>query len=771
MQHLKSDVPNLKLAALAALWFAVVLAVAFTLKLPNNEWSKDQPMFRWQLALEFVAPVAAKLPSGQNDAAPSAWLVISQRLDLVGVAAWILTGAWGIGHLLFRLVRPPQLEKSLERTVFGLGIGLAALSLITLGLGLAGVLSRGLMGSLLTLSFSAEILLRFTHPVPQLAIPAPRSSFVPLPLSRTHWLLLATALPFLWYTLLGALLPSIDFDVNEYHFEGPKEFFQAGRISLLEHNVYTSFPFLTEMLTLLAMVLSDDWYRGALAGKALLMCFEPLTALALLAAGRRWFGNTAGVVAAILWLSTPWAYRISTIAYAEGGLAFYLFASLLAFQIAVEQISGDPLLREPGRDGKGTGRQLLLAGLLAGSAMACKYPGVLSVVIPLAIVLCGLIWARRALAPPSWKLPLAFAAGVAIAIGPWLLKNAVETGNPVYPLAYRIFGSRDWDPALDARWRKAHSPDSYTASSLADLVLDVATRNDWVNPLLFALAPLALFAGGTRRRVRWLWFYVGWLVITCWLFTHRLDRFWVPMLPVVALLAGAGAAWWWSALPRGFWRFTIVLPLAGMGLFHLEFITTRLGGYNDFYADLDDAGRYAARLAAPEIAYLNEHLPAGSKVLSVGDAAVFEARFPIVYNTVFDRSIFEEWLAARPGERPAGLGLCDAETIRKKLADERITHIYVCWREILRYRSPGNYGYTDFVTPERFAELQRLGILGPALPAPGGRRRLADLDRTSREAFELWGKGLIQGQGKRREFLTYQVFPVASQNNDGVAGS
>ncbi len=33
--------------------------------------------------------------------------------------------------------------------------------------------------------------------------------------------------------ILASMLPSIDFDVLEYHLQGPKEYYQAGRISLL----------------------------------------------------------------------------------------------------------------------------------------------------------------------------------------------------------------------------------------------------------------------------------------------------------------------------------------------------------------------------------------------------------------------------------------------------------------------------------------------------------------------------------------------------------
>ena len=55
------------------------------------------------------------------------------------------------------------------------------------------------------------------------------------------------------------------------------------------------------------------------------------------------------------------------------------------------------------------------------------------------------------------------------------------------------------------------------------------------------------------------------------------------------------------------------------------------------------------------MAYMNETLPKGSKVLCVGDQEVFDARFPVVYNTVFNPSIFEQSVAvaAPPGTRSA----------------------------------------------------------------------------------------------------------------------
>jgi hypothetical protein len=41
--------------------------------------------------------------------------------------------------------------------------------------------------------------------------------------------------------------------------------------------------------------------------------------------------------------------------------------------------------------------------------------------------------------------------------------------------------------------------------------------------------------------------------------------------------------------------------------------------------------------------------------------------------------------------------------------------VYVNWNEIARYRGPGNYGYTDYVTPELIHDelVKKQGLLRP----------------------------------------------------------
>jgi hypothetical protein len=696
-------------------WLVGFCLYFYSFELPNNreEWSRPLIWIRLPELLSISALFSAP------------WGNLAQRADLFGIAAVILAGAWGLGHLSLRLVSPSIEGPSAERTFFAFGLGLTAISLLTLLLGLAGLLYRGIFVGLFVAGIAAELFWRGRERRdPAVKLKNSGSASPSATLQSTHlWIALAVVAPFLIVMWLGSMSPENDFDVREYHFEGPKEYFQNGRISFLPHNVYTSFPFLNEMLVLLGMVLRNDWYWGALAGKCVFFAYAPLTALGLYAAGRRWFSPAAGLLAAVVYLTSPWVDRITTIAYVEAGLSFFLYAALFAAMIAIDRM----------RSGRLELRPVLLAGLLAGSGMACKYTGAMQVVAPIGVALVVASWFALPSAAPrlrsALKTALVFGLGVAITIGPWLLKNLAETGNPIYPLGYAIFGGTNWNPELDAKFRAGHT--AHSPRTLAQGFIDVVADNDWSSPLWYGLAPLALFVRSGRRIVLGLWLFAAYLFVTWWAFTHQIDRFWVPMIPVVSLLAGIGATWRVEPL----WRYgrNVVLALAIVFNFAFEAgtETSYLCGFNAFLTERSQAREIAAH---KYIAYLNHTLPKDAKVLCVGEAEVFEAPFPLVYNTVFDKSIFQEWFAIpAPGVPDGKLRLKPAAEIRAKLHAEGITHVYVNWQEIRRYRSPGSYGYTHFVAPSRFDQLVADGVLGG--PTTFGVESVAGLEKTAIPQF------------------------------------
>ena len=487
----------------------------------------------------------------------------------------------------------------------------------------------------------------------------------------------AVTVPFVLLMVLGAMLPTIEFDATEYHLQGPKEYYQAGRIGFLPHNVYASMPFGVEMLHLLGMEVLGDWWSGALVGQVLIALFAPATAAVVALAAGRLGGPRAAWVAGVVYLTTPWVSRLAVNPFVEGPLCFYHAALIW---VATRDEPAD----RPGRLG-------LLAGLLAGGAMAIKYPGVISAVIPF-----GLWAVARARGGDGWRVAAGYALGVALIVGPWLAKNMADTGNPVYPLAFGVFGGRDWDPAREARWNAVHGPRPVALAPLRDSVVEVLGRSDWQTPLLALLAPLTWLDRASRRRGRWLWAYAAYLFLAWWLLTHRLDRFWMPILAPLSILAGLGSVHLGA-------RWLGAILAAGIGL-NAMLCGTDLVGSTDWTVDL---GKLRAEVPArvnAAMARMDAALPPGARVLLIGQAGVFHLDRPVVYNTVFNRDLFE---GIARGRTP--------DEVRAGLARLGVDYVYVDWSEIDRYRSPGNYGFTDFETPEVFAALVEAAVLGPPL--------------------------------------------------------
>jgi hypothetical protein len=491
------------------------------------------------------------------------------------------------------------------------------------------------------------------------------------------------------------MMPPADFDVREYHLQAPKEFYALGRVQFLPHNIYANMPLGTEMLSLAGMIVCGDWWLGALVGKTLIALYAPLTALTLLAAGRRFASPAAGVIAALTYISIPWVALVSMQGLVEGAFAYYLLAALVAVMMWQ---SGNALHRE---------RLLWLAGFLAGGAVSTKYPAVLYCVLPLtAAVAYTVLDPKRRRESPShtaaWRSIVTFLLAVFVGCGLWLGKNSFETGNPVYPLLYNVFGGKTRTEEKDAQWTRVHDPPNSQLVDLAKRSGAFVLTSPWLSPLVLPLAALALFVRRQQRFVWWLAAYVAFVLLSWWCFTHRIERFWVPVLSVVALLAGIGATW--TAAPA--WRLGMV-PFIAFGLVsNFVLITSGALGDNRYFADLNLLRTDPARID-PWHSYLNEHARDVTGVLLVGDAEPFDLEVPALYNTVFDDNLFESIARGRT-----------AEEVRKALADRNISHVYVKWSEVARYRSPGNYGFTRFVEPAVFDALVKAGVLAE-LPAIG----------------------------------------------------
>ena len=296
---------------------------------------------------------------------------------------------------------------------------------------------------------------------------------------------------------------------------------------------------------------------------------------------------------------------------------------------------------------------------------------------------------------------LACLLGWSMVMAPWLARNVADTGNPVYPLGYRVFGGGLWNEAREAQWQHAHGPKAVTLKALRNSLVDVAGRSDWQSPLYLAFAPFALIRPGSRRLVLALGGYATYLFLTWWLLTHRIDRFWLPLLPCLAILAGLGADW----SQRWSWRIIRGIILAIALVCNLVDCSTALTGLNEWTGNLAFLRHDVPRRLNPPLAAIDRVLPPDARILLVGPAAVFHVGHEILYNTVFNPETIE-LLAA--GKSP--------QEFHQTLKARGITHVYVDWKEINRHRAPDGYGFTDFVTAERFVAWIQAGVLDRPVP-------------------------------------------------------
>ena len=244
---------------------------------------------------------------------------------------------------------------------------------------------------------------------------------------------IAALLPALGVAALLAVTPTVDADGLGYHLTVPKLWLESQSLHYLPTYPYSNTPMGVEMLFTIALS-----FTGDAAAKTLHLCLGVLGAFTLYLAGKRLRSGVTGGAAAALYLVGP--VGVATLlgcAYLEGAVTFAMAASALAWIIWFRQ-----------RDEEGW---LRVAFALAGVGASFKITAVLLPIALGALTIAALVNPEqrrdepllRALRPALWASPL-----VLLPIAPWLVRSAIVTGNPVFPLLARWIPSRDLSPKL-----------------------------------------------------------------------------------------------------------------------------------------------------------------------------------------------------------------------------------------------------------------------------------------------------------------------------------
>ena len=533
------------------------------------------------------------------------------------------------------------------------GLGLGVLAAGVLAVAAAGVLNfAALAGLLLLAGFFA-----FRSGEPWLK--EWRRTLPPLPSGPAAWALFA-GFPVL---LMGAFIPDPFYDSLSYHLALPQTYLAAGKLVPVPDNVHSAFPQTAEMLYALGMGLGKSDALPLLlqlAGGAAVIA-------ALLHRGGS-AGRRTGALAAAIWFSAPIVMENLRFAKSDLFLALWVTLAYLALE---DWEPGSPL------------RRAAPAAIFAGLAVATKYTG--------AVFAAGL-WAAlfvrsRALPARERVRTLALFAGLALLpVLPWLVRNILVFGNPLYPFFQELSGFRYMRPENWAVFRAEQSQFSAGAFRWSDLALTFWRQTfsgheypsmNFIGPVWLAALPAALLFGLEEKKMRAALLWCCAFALFGASRTSLARYFFLPVLPVLSLaLAGSAAA-----APEGFFRRTYGLLLAagillcGAGwlpaLERAAYGRTALAGLSEEKTRLlYSPGTYDAAV------WMDANLPRDCRLLLVG-----ETRGRLYPRPLTAPSVHNEHLLSRlvnEGEDPDGL--------YRRLLSSGFTHILFNASEFERTR-------------------------------------------------------------------------------------
>ena len=599
------------------------------------------------------------------------------------VIPWLLymTVCLGLGRILLQKLLKIKNLNALDVFAFGLCLGHGLLGFVMFGLGSMGWWGERVIWSVTTVLFSLAVIGNL-----DLFQRKKESPVIALSLFSGFWGKTMAVLAFFALFMQGfySLAPVIFYDALVYHLAVPKIYQLAGGLVPTPTNLYSGIPMHMQTVYGWALFVSDEILAQLIHWSQALGLF-----LGFLGISLRKKVPIAGWTACAVFFSTPLVGgNISRVAV-DGASAFVVFLSVYAFSLYLDT-------RE---------RNLwILSALCTGLAMGIKYPN-----WPFALVLGVCFLLLRI----SLKETAIYGLIVLACVFPWVMKNWVFYGNPIFPYFHEW-----WNPlaTYPVHWRGLQG-DAWARDWKAIFsggirpVLDVVLHpwnqtikgisdDDFLGPLfLVALPGFIFFRGETKINRIWLWVLFGlWMV---WWPMTRMPRFFMPGLALFSLVVGfmsAGFPRFRSAV------FTLVMVLVVHNLFWnagRAFLGLKAGPYLEGLQSKSDylsSSPYStySTPSYPSYHWINKNTPRDAHVLVLGDARGFYLDRPFQSSSVFDTDLFTAWVKRSSS----------SQDFVAKLKKENITHLAVNMGEMMRLRRNAGFNEQHIQTLAEFFSTQ-----------------------------------------------------------------
>ncbi len=289
---------------------------------------------------------------------------------------------------------------------------------------------------------------------------------------------------------LLSLVPPVSRDALTHHLAIPKLYIRHGGIYEIPGLDFSYYPMNLDLLYMIPLYFGND-----IIPKFIHFLFALLTGGLIYSYLANKLGKLYGLLGALFFLSIPIIIKLSITVYVDLGLIFFTTASMLLLFKWIEK--------------KYRYRYLITAGVCCGLAVGTKYNGLISLLLlssctPILFLRTTEFDKRTNLI--ALKHGFFFALSAIAIASPWLVRNAIWTGNPLYPLFDHLF-----------------HPTSHAAGSAG---IDIFTTRRLLfheSPLQILLLPFRIFFEGQDNNPQY--------------FDGRLNPF-LLLLPLCAFMHG-----------------------------------------------------------------------------------------------------------------------------------------------------------------------------------------------------------------------------------------
>ena len=509
--------------------------------------------------------------------------------------------------------------------------------------------------------------------------------------------------------IILACVPPVSRDALTHHLAVPKLYLKQGGIYQIPSIKFSYYPMNLDFLYIVPLYFGND-----IVPKYIHFLFALLTALLIYNYLQKRLGAVWGLLGALYFLSVPIIVKLSITVYVDLGLVFFSTAAIINLFNWFER--------------RFQLKYLIVSATFCGLALGTKYNGLLLLFI-LALMIPFVFTSK---AKKSFELQKSenktslgilqlkavgfcsiFCAVALMIFSPWMIRNYIWKGNPIYPL-YNSFirekGSQlnnaDIENEEEIPLTENLKPANKSSGRWGPLAIRKMIYDEpgW----LIALIPLRIFFEGqddspkhfdgklspfllllpffaflqissnptalkTEKKI--LAAFIVLYVLYAFLQIDMRIRYVAPIIPPAVMLSilglkqiASGLASRWQKTPKWFAPGCILLLVSAMLAYNGSYIIEQFN-YVRPYSYLSgklNRDQYIARYR-PEysvIHYINRHLPASSKILALflGNRLYYCDRELISGNDLFK-------LIVKSSESPAG--------IREEMQKRGITHLFI----------------------------------------------------------------------------------------------